>query len=99
GVPEAVHGLAHLADRAAVERERRRLDDGLVPVVERAEPEPAIDVETAFRDAEHGDAPPALVRELEERGEHAALARGRPDRVAGDDRDAALHPVREERRS
>src|SRR5439155_22979272 len=34
----ARHRLAHLADRASFERERRRLDDRLVADVERAQP-------------------------------------------------------------
>src|SRR6266550_4435958 len=33
---QAVHRLPHLADRPALEREGRRVDDGFVAVVERA---------------------------------------------------------------
>jgi hypothetical protein len=37
GLAEPVHGLSHLADRAAFERERRSVDDRLVADVDRAQ--------------------------------------------------------------
>ena len=42
---QPVHGLAHLPDRAPLERERRRLDDRLVAVVERMQAVLTIDAD------------------------------------------------------
>src|SRR5207244_3512258 len=57
GALEPVHRLPHLADRPALERERRRVDHRLVAVVEGVQPVLAVDAERALRDAEHSDAP------------------------------------------
>ena len=59
---QPVDGLAHLADRAALERERRRVDDRLVAVVERVQAVRRYSVEAALGRAEDRDAPVARVR-------------------------------------
>src|SRR5262249_7387915 len=85
----AVQGLAHLADRAAVERDRGDVQDCLVPVVQGVQPVRAVEPEPPFRRAEDGDAPVARVRVLGEAPHERVEALRRADRVAGDDGDAA----------
>src|SRR5262249_35401459 len=76
--------------------EGRRIDHRLVAVVERAQTERAVEAERALRNAEHGDAPAARVREVEKAADEPARV-SVPDRVAGNDRDAARDAVGEER--
>src|SRR5439155_10452350 len=96
GVLEPMDRLPHLPDRPPLERERRRLDDRLVAVVERVKAVAAVDLEAALAGAEDRDAPVALVRECDEAGDEAVESVARTDRVAGDDGDAADDLVREE---
>ena len=95
---EARHRLPDLADRPAVERERRGLDHCLVAVVERVQAVPRVQAERILRRAEHGDAPAARVRELEEPADELGEPIRRTDRIAGDNRDPADDLVREEPR-
>ena len=98
GLLEPVHRLAHLADRAALERERGDVDDRLVAVVERVQPVRRVQRQAALGRAEDRDAPVARVRVLDEPADQLVEALARPDRVARDDRDAADDAVGEERR-
>jgi hypothetical protein len=92
-----VDGLPDLANGAALERERRGLDHRLVAVVEGVEPALRVELEAALRGAEDREPPTTLAREGDEAVEERLVGRGRPDRVAGDDRHAADHAVGEER--
>src|SRR2546423_4388133 len=67
--------LAHLADRAAVERERPRLDHRLVAEVERAQAELAPQGPQPLAGADHGDSQTTCLREL------APLSQETPDRL------------------
>ena len=96
-VPEPVNGLADLADRSPVQRERRRLQHRLVPVVEGVKTVSAVDVEAALADAENGDPPVALPGERDEPGDKPVELGGRADRVARHDRNSADDPIGEER--
>jgi hypothetical protein len=95
---QAVHGLADLADRPALEREPSRLDDRLVTVVQRVQVVLAIEVQCVLRRAEDRDAPAARPGELEEGSDERGEAIRRADRIAGHDRDAAHDLVGHERR-
>ena len=75
---QPVHGLAHLADRAALERERADVEHRLVAVVERPQPMRAVEREAALRRAEDRDPPAAGVRERDERVDEAVNAAGGP---------------------
>ena len=92
-----MHGLAHLPDRPALERERGRVDDRLVAVVERVQAVRSVRRERRFRGAEDRDAPAAFVRKRDEAAYERRRSLGRPDRVPGDDRHSTDDPVREER--
>ena len=61
GALEPVDRLAHLADRPALERERRRLDHRLVAVVEGMQAVRPVEREPVLRGAEDRDPPVALV--------------------------------------
>src|SRR5581483_4786825 len=94
---EPRHGLAHLADRATLERERARVDERLVPEVERPEagfpPEP----EHALARAENAELEPVQLCEAADLADEIGERLVRPDRVAGDEQHAALDPVADER--
>ena len=66
GELEPMDGLPHLADRTPFERERGRLDDRLVTVVERVQPVSAVQLEAALGGAEHRYPPVAGVRKGDE---------------------------------
>ena len=95
---EPVHRLAHLADRAALERERRGVDDRLVAVVERVQ---AVRARTAA--SQRSDAPRIATRQSRacayatNGATSSSPSSPRADRVARDDRDAADDAVGEER--
>src|SRR5579864_3753162 len=57
----------------------------------------AIEVERSLRCTEDCDAPATRVRELDEVADQVREALRRPDRIAGDDRDASDDLVRDER--
>src|SRR5207253_8685775 len=84
GLLEPVDGLTHLPDRAPLERERRRVDDRLVAVVEHVESVLAVDLEATLRGAEDCDPPIPLVRVLDEARHEWAVRLRWTDRVAGD---------------
>ncbi len=96
-VLEPVHRLAHLADRATLEREGGGLDDGFVAVVQRMEASGGVERQEPLRGAEDRDTPVARVRMLDECGDQVVEPVVRADRVAGDDCDAADDAVGEER--
>ena len=89
--------LAHLANRAPVEREGRGVDDRFVSVVERLQSMRSVEVEPAFRCSQDRDAPVALVRVLDEARDQVVERARLPDRVARDDRDSADDAVGDER--
>jgi hypothetical protein len=96
GPLEPVDGLADLADRAPLERERADVDHAFIAVVERPQAVPTVERQAALARPEHGDAPVALVRELLELRQKALDRIRVSDRIARDDGDAGDHPVREE---
>ena len=59
---EAVHRLANLPNRPTFQRERVRIDHGLVAVVEGVQPVPGVQIERTLRDAEDRKAPPPPMR-------------------------------------
>ena len=63
GGDETAHRLAHLPNRAAFERERRGVDDGLVANAERPQPGVAPEGQRLAAGAEHPDPEPAQLRE------------------------------------
>ena len=92
-----MHRLPHLADRAALERERRRVDQRLVAVVERLQAAGPVELEPPLRGAEDRHPPVTLVCMVDEAADERVEGTRTPDRIAGDDRDAADHAVREKR--
>ena len=98
GVLEPVHGLAHLANRAALEREGLDVDHRLVSVVEGMQPVPRVQRQPTLGGSEDRDPPVALVRVGDEQPQELVERLRRADRVARDDRHAAQHPVGEKRR-
>ncbi|HEY2940023.1 MAG TPA: hypothetical protein VGJ27_09425 [Gaiellaceae bacterium] len=97
GPLETVYGLSDLADRATIEREALRLEHGLVAVVESVQAAGPVEPEAVLGRAEDRQPPAALAGEGDEQVEQPAESRGRPDRIAGDDRDPADHAIGEER--
>ena len=97
GLLDPGHRLAHLANRTALEREPRRLDDRLVTEVEPPESECLEGGRRRGTDRDRPEPEPARTRERgrlrEERG-HGRLG---PDRVAGTEQHAALDAIAEER--
>src|SRR5205085_9116083 len=93
---EPVDGLAHLPDRAPLEREAADVDHRLVAVVERVQAVRAVEPEASLRRAEDGDPPATGMGERDEAPEQLLEAFGRPDGIARDDRDAADDLVGEE---
>ena len=63
---QAMDRLAHLSNRASLERERRDVDESLVTVIERMQPVPAVQRQETLRRAEDRNAPVALVRMVDE---------------------------------
>src|SRR5205823_2539329 len=84
GPLEPVHRLPYLPDRPALEREALDLEDGLVAVVERVQPELAVPRHPRLGGSEHGDAPVALAGELQEAPEQPVAGRRSPHRIARD---------------
>ena len=83
----AGHGLAHLADRAPLERERGQLDDRLVADVEGLEPGSSRQLRELLAGADHAEREAAHLGEgaqlAQQAGERLARARpGRPRRAA-----------------
>src|SRR5581483_8410257 len=96
GIAQPGHGLAHLADRAALEAERARVDDGLVSEVERAQADLLVERQQPLRRAERGKAeaaPLGEARRLREEGGDRVVG---ADGVARDDEDASFASVAEE---
>ena len=93
---EPVHRLAHLANGASLERERRDVDHAFVAVVQGPQPVQSVELEVALAGAEHRDPPVALVRESREGGQQALDRIALADWIAGDDGDARDHLVRQE---
>ena len=91
---QPVHGLPHLPDRPALERERLDLEHRLVAVVERMQPPLAVEAEAGLGGAEDRKPPAAFPHIGDEAVEQFAELGGRADRVAGDDRHAPDDPVR-----
>src|SRR5205823_1692135 len=97
GLAQPVHRLPHLADRAALKRERRRLDQRLVAVVEGMEAVRAVEAEPPLRGAEDRDPPVAFMRVIDEAADQGVEGGRTPDRVARYDCDTADDAIREKR--
>ena len=94
---EPLHGLAHLADRAALERERGDVEHCLVAVIDRPQLKATVERERILGRPEHGHPPAAAACEDEEAREQRLQGIRLSDRVAGHDRHAADDTVGEER--
>ena len=94
---QACDRLAHLPDRPALEREGPRLDDSLVAEVDGAQAELAPERQQALARAQRGDVQAASLGEDAQLSEQARNRLVRPDRVPGDEQDAGLDAVAQER--
>src|SRR5207302_1070118 len=94
---EACHGLAHLADRPSLQREGTDLDDGLVAEVERVQAELTPEGQGPLAEAERRDVQAARLGEAAQLPEQPRDRLVRSDRITGDEEDARLDAVAEER--
>ncbi len=99
GLVQARDRLAHLADRPALEREARRVHDGLVAHVDRAQADRVPVGEVRLGDAERRHAPGVGVAVAREVGQQGGRGRGVSDGIAGHERHAADGSVGEEARA
>src|ERR1700730_19071201 len=90
--------LAHLADRPALERELRCIDDCFVPVVQRAQAKRTVELQRRLRHAENRDPPTTRMRKLDETADKLAMCICGSDRIARNDCYAPRNAVGEERR-
>ena len=96
GGSEPVHGLAHLADRAALQAEAACVDDGLVPDVQRVKAGVTVETEKALTGTDGPEGEPASFGELAELGQQPRERLGLSDWIARGQEDPARDLVREE---
>src|SRR5438093_1049516 len=96
GLLQPSHGLTHLADRAAFEREAAGLDDRLVADVEGPEPRLPPERDELFADPARGELQPAALGVRGRLGDEPRQSGGGPDGIAGAEQDTVLDPVGEE---
>ena len=96
GLAQARDRLAHLAHAAALEREGRRAQDGLVADRDRPHPPAAIQVEPLLRAVQHDHPPAALAAQAAEVLDQPGISSRRADRVAGHEGAPGDHAVGQE---